>query len=104
MIYGYHLAFSNELQDDQPLNTIVIDHLDSIDPSICPNIEIYQNNQDRNVTLATDRNFTTPSADQNWLFHVENVISFTWQTQGGKISYSFLEKTLQQYVLFQGLI
>ena len=100
MTYGYHLAFSNELQDDQPLNTIEVNCLDSIDPSICPNIEIYQNNQDRNVALATDRNFTTPSTDQNWLFHVENVISFTWQTRGGKISYTFLEEATEDIFRF----
>ncbi|MDD4883763.1 hypothetical protein [Sulfuricurvum sp.] len=75
-------------------NVIQVIENQCIESSFFPNTLIYQNNQDRNVTLATDRDFIQPIPEQNWLFHVENVISFTWQTQGGKISYCFLEEAI----------
>jgi hypothetical protein len=99
-VYGYQLAFSDESQDDKPLKTLQIDYLKSINISLYPKVEIYQNNQDRDVTLSTDRDFTQPTQDQNWLFHVDNVISFTWQTQGGKISYTFLEEATKDIFRF----
>lgn len=73
---------------------------ESIDPSSFPVTLIYQNNQDRNVTLATDNEFTVPSDDQRWIFTVENVISFSWETQSGKISYRFLAEATEDIFRF----
>ena len=100
MVYGYHLAFSNELQDDQSSNTLFINYSDSLDSSICSHTQIYQNNQDKNVTLATDRNFNKPNNAQTWLFKVENTIEFMWQTQSGKITYRFLEEATEDIFRF----
>jgi hypothetical protein len=91
MIYGFHLAFTDNLQDGHSSDAIKINHLESLDSSACFNIQIYQNNQDKNVTLATDRAFDKPAADQTWFFNVENTIEFMWKTQNGEISYHYLQ-------------
>jgi len=99
-IYGYHLAFKDKLQGDEQSNTIFISNSDVFDASICKNIFIYQNNQDKNVTLATDREFTKPDTAQTWLFQVENTVEFMWQTQGGQISCRFLEEVTEDIFRF----
>lgn len=100
MIYGLHLLFSNEKMDHYTSNAIKIIEDTSLDNLTYPFTFIYQNNQERNVTLATDREFTQPSLEQKWLFHVENVISFSWKTQGGQISYRFLEEATEDIFRF----
>jgi hypothetical protein len=104
MFYNFHLLFENEILESvlksELTHTLQILENNSIDISRFPNTFIYQNNQGRNVTLATDREITFPTPDQNWLFHVENVISFSWQTQGGKISYRFLEEATEDIFRF----
>ncbi|MDP3465891.1 MAG: hypothetical protein Q8R86_08995 [Sulfuricurvum sp.] len=100
MIYGYHLAFSNELQDEHTPNTIKISPSDFIDSSTCFNIQVYQNNQEKNVTLATDRVFDKPEIGQKWFFQVEDTIEFMWETQSGKISYRFLAEATEDIFRF----
>lgn len=92
-IYGFNLVYqdidfsSSEAKND----TLHILRDDTINVSDYKNSLIYQNNQDRQVSLTTDREFTTPSDDQRWIFHVENVISFAWTTKGNTISYRYHE-------------
>lgn len=102
MFYGFHLLLNQEEMKNHKLSSNVIQVIENqcIESSFFPNTLIYQNNQDRNVILATDRDFIQPIPEQNWLFHVENVISFTWQTQGGKISYCFLEEATEEIFRF----
>lgn len=103
MIYGFYLLLSQEeIKHYGPdlSGSLQILQDDSINLSDFPQTFIYQNNQDRNVTLATDRKFTLPTDNQKWLFHVENVISFSWKTQDGKISYRFLEEATEDIFRF----
>jgi len=102
MIYGFHLLLSQgEMEYSASLsNSILVFQNENLKISSFPFSYIYQNNQDRNVRLATDRKFSQPSNKQRWLFHVENVISFSWQTQDGKISYRFLEEATEDIFRF----
>jgi hypothetical protein len=104
VIYSFDLLFSNSPQGDfdssKSSGSLLIEEDESINPSSFPVTFIYQNNQDRNVTLASDRDFSIPSADQRWFFMVENVISFTWETQSGKISYRFLAEATEDIFRF----
>jgi hypothetical protein len=103
MIYGFHLLLSQGEMEPCFLDSsryLQIFENKSLDSSSFTNTLIYQNNQNRNVTLATDRTFTKVVPEQTWLFHVENVISFTWQTQSGKISYLFLEEATEDIFRF----
>lgn len=104
MIYDFNLLFSKSfssssiLSDDEKVISIIED--ESIDFASFPFTYIYQNNQDRNVTLATNRDFKQPTKDQKWLLNVENVISFSWKTQSGKISYRFFEEATEDIFRF----
>ena len=94
MPYGFDLKYLDGL-DDSPLlqssgnDSLVIVKDDTIDHRIFPISLVYQNNQDRQIALNTDRDFTAPSDDQGWIFYVENVISFAWETKGSAIRYRF---------------
>ena len=50
---------------------------------------MYQNNQDRQISLLTDKDFSTPKDDQLWIFHVEDVICFAWKTNSSIIHYKY---------------
>lgn len=104
MTYSFHLLFSDFPEEDfdasKSLGNLLIEADDRIDPSSFPITLIYQNNQDRNVALATDRQFTIPSDEQRWIFTVENVISFAWGTRSGKISYRFLAEATEDIFRF----
>lgn len=102
-IYNFQLRFGNDnfrvpaWAHDLALEIIKVPAISS---SSFPNLLIYQNNQNRNVTLATDREFVDPSPEQNWLLNVENVISFSWTAQDLKISYHFLEEATEDIFQF----
>lgn len=104
MLYNFHLLFSDfpekDIDSSKSLGNLLIEADERIDPTSFPITLIYQNNQERNVTLATDREFTVPSDDQRWIFTVENVISFAWETQSGKISYRFLAEATEDIFRF----
>jgi len=103
MPYNYHLIGTKNLQDEgntSAVGTIFVSMDDNIELTSFPNTYIYQNNQDRNVTLATDRDFQHPVPNQHWIFNVENVISFAWETQSGKISYRFLAEATEDIFRF----
>ncbi|MDP3302318.1 MAG: hypothetical protein Q8S36_10175 [Sulfuricurvum sp.] len=104
MVYNFHLLFSNSLGEDfdssKSSGSLSIEEDVGINCASFPVTLIYQNNQDRNVTLATDREFTVPSDNQRWIFTVENVISFAWETQSGKISYRFLAEATEDIFRF----
>lgn len=101
-IYGFNLVYqdidfsSSEAKND----TLHIVRDDTINVSDYKNSLIYQNNQDRQVSLVTDREFTTPSDDQRWIFYVENVISFAWTTKGNTISYRYYELATEDIFRF----
>lgn len=61
---------------------------------------VYQNNQERQISLLTNHKFTTPFPDQSWIFYVENVISFSWKTKGSVIHYCFHELATDEIFKF----
>ncbi len=90
-IYGRHIAIDVNVPTIGLLNDKTIycikDNLlsrDNFNVSL-----VYQNNQERQISLLTDREFTTPHPNQPWVFYVENVISFSWNTGSSKIHYHF---------------
>jgi len=95
-VYDFTLIFSDFLPKNlaslKTSKSLVIFEDKRIKTSSFPLTLIYKNNQERDVTLATDREFTKPIQNQQWLLHVENVISFVWETQSNRISYRLLEE------------
>lgn len=94
MPYGLNLKYLDALNDSSSLksgedNSLVVVQYDTINHLSLPISLVYQNNQDRQIALNTDRDFTAPSDDQPWIFYVENVISFAWETKGSVIRYRF---------------
>jgi len=90
-LYNFSLLYC---EIDLPASEAAVDTLllfrdSSIDFSNFPVTLIYQNNQDRQISLLTERDFKIPSDDQRWIFHVENVISFEWETKGSVIRYAY---------------
>ena len=92
-IYNYELQFCDsssqevESRDSSRIISIqkdnFIDHL-SLSASL-----IYQNNQDRQISLLTNHDFTMPDDNQPWIFYVEDVISFAWKTKSSTIRYRY---------------
>ncbi|MCI4407319.1 MAG: hypothetical protein JHC35_08585, partial [Sulfuricurvum sp.] len=96
MLYGINLKYLDNTNDSSLLysggdDSLVILEDNTIDHLKFPISLIYQNNQDRQISLTTNRDFTTPTDDQPWIFYVENVISFAWDTKGSVIRYRFHE-------------
>lgn len=94
MLYGFNLKYLDALNDSSSLksdedNSLIVVQDDTIDHLCFPISLVYQNNQDRQIALNTDRDVTVPSDDQPWIFYVENVISFAWETKGSVIRYRF---------------
>lgn len=48
---------------------------------------VYNQNQNRDVTLSTDKSFEHNQKDQQWLFKIENVVSFHWLHQENRVFY-----------------
>lgn len=101
-MYGYRIAIDTNTVDDHPLSGpyVSVRRDEQIDPSSFPVSLVYQNNQDRQISLVTDREFLNPQPDQQWIFHVENVISFAWKTQGNDIRYQFHELATEDIFRF----
>lgn len=103
MTYNFHLFLSREEMErtaKKSQKNILISQLETIDLSRFPVKLIYQNNQDREVVLATDRDFRVPDDNQEWLFMVENVLSFTWKTKSNEILYCFHELATNEIFTF----
>lgn len=103
MVYNFHLEYHHslpELPSEGREGTLRIVRNESIDHISFPVTLVYQNNQDRQITLCTDREFSTPAPDQRWIFHVENVISFEWKTDHGEIAYCFHELVTEDIFRF----
>lgn len=104
MIYNYDLLFSDsafaESESPTSFGALSIIKDESVEHSSLPVSLLYQNNQDRQVSLVTDREFTIPADDQPWIFHVENVISFAWETQRNIISYRYHELATDEIFQF----
>lgn len=103
MVYNFHLSYhdshgSASSEADKRELQIVRD--ESIDFSSYPISLVYQNNQERQISLLTDREFTQPDDDQAWIFYVENVISFAWKTKGSVIRYRFHELATEDIFRF----
>ena len=95
MVYQKELLFFDSLlthksssANEEVISIVCDGSFDSSDFSVSL---VYQNNQDRQISLLTDRHFTVPEANQPWIFHVEDVISFAWETKGSVIRYRFHE-------------
>jgi hypothetical protein len=103
MVYNFHLNHPDSLASvylRPSERTLDILSDESIDISVYPIALVYQNNQDRQISLLTDHEFTIPSVEQPWIFHVENVISFAWETQGRVIRYRFHELATDEIFQF----
>ncbi|MDD2781643.1 hypothetical protein [Sulfuricurvum sp.] len=100
MIYNFHLDYSDVVSLESDARVLQIIRDESVASSSFPISLIYQNNQDRQISLLTDREFTTPHADQPWVFHVENVISFGWETKGTQIRYRYHELATEDIFQF----
>jgi len=60
---------------------------EDIDLSQYPIRLVYQNNQERMVSLLTDAEFSAPYEGQKWIFNVENIVSFKWNNNENIIYY-----------------
>jgi hypothetical protein len=103
MLYNYLLQFNEEcesIHENVCSNCLSILSKTAFDLKDFPFELIYQNNQDRNVILATDREFDQPADDQKWLFSVENVISYTWQSNSHEMFYTFHEGATDEIFKF----
>lgn len=91
-LYGCQISYESDSSSASHLNDVVsVIRDDSIEFSSFPITLIYQNNQDRQIALYTDREFSTPVDGQCWVFDVEGIIRFAWTQGEGKITYRFLE-------------
>ncbi len=105
MLYGVDLNLLNEKNASELLESRADGSLSVLSDNTINHVSfpvslIYQNNQERQISLLTDRVFTAPGADQPWIFHVENVISFAWETKGSVIRYRFGELATEDIFQF----
>jgi hypothetical protein len=103
MVYNFHLCYPDtlaSLSSEAKEGVLDIVQVESIDTATFPISLIYQNNQDRQISLLTDREFKIPQDDQPWIFHVDNVISFEWKTKERVIRYKFLELATDEIFRF----
>lgn len=96
MLYGINLKYLDTLEnlslsERSEVDSLAVVQDETINHQLFPISLVYQNNQDRQISLTTNRDFTTPTDDQPWIFYVENVISFAWETKGSVIRYRFHE-------------
>lgn len=102
MVYNFHLAYHDSLDALAPAGEreLQIVRDESFEYLSYPISLVYQNNQDRQISLLTDRHFKTPEPDQIWVFNVENVISFIWKTDEKQIRYRFHELATEDIFQF----
>jgi hypothetical protein len=103
MIYGIELKSENSnlassYGDAKYKINIVEDS--SLDFSSFSYTLIYQNNQDRQIALYTDRELKTPVCGQQWVFDVQGVIRFGWTQGEEKISYHYQELATEDIFQF----
>lgn len=103
MVYNFHLSYHGSL-DSVPLvrgeRELQIVRDEGFEYLDYPISLVYQNNQDRQISLLTDRQFKIPEPDQVWVFNVENVISFIWETNGAQIRYRYHELATEDIFQF----
>lgn len=102
MPYNYHLQFdekwsAHENVHSNSLHVLAQDYLEIKD---FPFVLVYQNNQDRDVTLATNQPLDEQNNGRKWLFSVEDVISFTWENGSHEIFYFFHESATNEIFKF----
>lgn len=90
MIYGYSISF-NESKAESLSPTINVVEAAKIDTENLPVTLVYQNNQERQITLMTDRENIGRGERQPWVFEVEGVIRFGWNQDAQRIVYQNLE-------------
>lgn len=102
MVYNFHLAYHNSLDSLAPAGEgkLQIVRDESFEYLNYPISLVYQNNQDRQISLLTDREFKMPEPDQIWVFNVENVISFIWKTDEKQIRYRYHELATEDIFQF----
>ncbi len=59
----------------------------SISPSSLKFLLEFENNQNREIVLSSDRDFTLNASEKKWIFTVKDVVSFEWVEAQGKMSY-----------------
>lgn len=87
VVYGHRIVMDTQTPDGPADKVIRVGERREIDPSGYPVSLVYQNNQDRQISLVTDREFSNPESGQMWIFHVEDVVSFQWETGSDEIGY-----------------
>ena len=89
-IYGCRLLFG-ALPETDEVGSIGLFEVPEIGVDAFPVELIYQNNQERNIRLLTDREFSLPKNGQRWVFDVEGVLRFAWTQGAPRIDYVRLE-------------
>lgn len=102
MPYNYHLQFDDKwsVHENVHSNSLHILAQDYLKINDFPFVLVYQNNQDRNVTLATNQSLDEQNNERKWLFSVEDVISFTWENGSHEIFYFFHESATNEIFKF----
>ena len=94
--YNHVIHFIPELTNsinvsNAPKQTIKIKQNNSLCLQNKPKFKtIFTNNQGRNVTLYTDREFSRTVPNQQWIFDVENVVTFFWFS--GELTIDYIPK------------
>lgn len=103
MPYNFHLDYFSSLDavtSEAAERELQIIRDETFDYTSYPVSLVYQNNQDRQISLLTDRQFKTPEPNQIWVFNVENVISFIWETSSHQIRYRYHELATEDIFQF----
>ncbi|MFA6628774.1 MAG: hypothetical protein WCS55_03305 [Sulfuricurvum sp.] len=102
MPYNYYLQFDDKwsVHENVHSNSLHILAQDYLEINDFPFVLVYQNNQDRNVALATNQPLDEQNNERKWLFSVEDVISFTWKNGSHEIFYFFHESATNEIFKF----
>lgn len=99
MIYGYSIYLNENFSTDLHRYIVVKEEFDIANENL-PITLIYQNNQERQIMLMTDRESGAPLEGQRWVFEVQGVIRFGWNHGDYLIRYQNLEHSTDELRLF----
>ena len=102
--YNHYIKFIPELENDKKVkgtfdNSITIEESDKkyLEENLKFNWTFY-NNQGRNIDLYTDRELSRTVLGQSWVFNVEGVVTFFWES-GNSIIYYSTQKNFNSQLL-----
>lgn len=101
-VYGYDVNTHLNDGDNSSISETLLDcvKVQSIPIHTYPVTLVYQNNQERQISLLTDREFSVPVVGQHWVFDVEGVIRFHWIQGEQKIQYSYMNEATDEIFIF----